>query len=317
MQAMVFTRPGIMEILDVEPPVASKGEVIIDVAACGICGSELHGIDDAGFRKPPLVMGHEFSGFDPDGRAVAINPILSCGSCDLCSSGRPEVCRRRAIIGIHRAGAFAEQVAVPHSAVFELPVGLPVTAGALVEPLANALHAWNLGGGRSRSTIGILGAGAIGMATLLVAKQFRASVAISDISSERRSMAERLGADHVVEALEGEFDVTVDAVGTAATREASLTQLGPGGTAVWVGLNEPDPRFDARDLVRFEKRVVGSFAYSPREFAEAIEIATQVAVDWADQYPLSEGVRLFYELKAGSVQVVKALLCPTGTDFER
>lgn len=317
MRAMVFTQPGTMEILDVEPPVANKGEVVITVAACGICGSELHGIDDPGFRKPPLIMGHEFSGTDPAGRGVVVNPILNCGSCDLCSSGRPEVCRQRAIVGVHRAGAFAEQVAVPASAVFELPSALPITAGALVEPLANALHVWNLGGGTRGSKVGVLGAGTIGIATMLVAKHFGASATITDLSPDRLHIAKRLGADRVAEALDGEFDLAVDAVGAAATREASLRHLKPAGTAVWIGLLQPVPQFDALDLVRFEKRIVGSFAYSPSEFGAAIEIAAQVPLDWVEEYALSDGARVFYELKAGRTDLTKALLCPTGAGGRR
>lgn len=317
MQAMVFTRPGTMEVLEVESPVAKEGEVIITVAACGICGSELHGIDDPGFRKPPLVMGHEFSGIDPAGRAVVINPIVSCGSCDLCSRGSPEVCRNRTIIGVHRAGGFAEQVAVPASAVFELPPTLPVTAGALIEPLANALHAWNLSGATSGSTVGVLGAGTIGIATMLVAKHFGASVTITDLAPQRLSVAERLGADHAQGVLDGEFDVTVDAVGTATTREASLVHLRPAGTAVWIGLLEPVPMFDPRDLVRFEKRIVGSFAYAPGEFAASIDIATHVAVDWAEEFPLSDGARVFYELKQGRADLTKVLLCPLRANTRR
>jgi threonine dehydrogenase-like Zn-dependent dehydrogenase len=120
MRAMVYTKPGTLELLDVDEPVTKEGEVIVEVEACGICGSELHGIAQPGFRQPPLIMGHEFSGRDPKGRAVAVNPIISCGKCDLCVSGRNEVCRYRSVVGIHRRGAFAERVGVPESQIYEL-----------------------------------------------------------------------------------------------------------------------------------------------------------------------------------------------------
>src|SRR3954464_15768609 len=166
-RAMVFTKPGVVEMLDVDQPKAGPGEVLVQVAACGICGSELHGISKPGFREPPLVMGHEFSGTTPDGRRVTVNPVVSCGSCDLCRLGREQLCRSRAIIGIHRPGAFTSQVAVPESAAHELPEGLWWEQAALIEPLANAVHAWALAGATTDARVGILGAGTIGVVTQL------------------------------------------------------------------------------------------------------------------------------------------------------
>src|SRR4051812_21062979 len=99
-QALVFTRPGTVEVLDVPEPEAGPGEILVDVAAAGICGSELHGIQTPGFRQPPLVMGHEFSGTAPDGRRVTVNPVVDCTTCDLCRMGLTQLCRTRSIIGI-------------------------------------------------------------------------------------------------------------------------------------------------------------------------------------------------------------------------
>ncbi|MGW2155252.1 alcohol dehydrogenase catalytic domain-containing protein [Nonomuraea sp. NPDC001699] len=146
MRALVFTGPSAVEVQDVPEPAVGPDEVLVHVAASGICGSELHGVRTPGFRVPPLVMGHEFAGLTSDGRSVVVNPILSCGSCDVCRLGRRNVCRRRQIIGVHRPGGFAERVAVPESALVELPQGLGWTAAGIVEPAANAVHAWSLAG---------------------------------------------------------------------------------------------------------------------------------------------------------------------------
>ncbi len=310
MRAMVYTRPGTVEVLDVDEPVARSGEVVIEVAACGICGSELHGISKPGFRQPPLIMGHEFSGRATDGRPVAINPIVSCGQCDLCLSGRNEVCRHRSIVGIHRPGAFAEKVVVPEQLVHELPPSLPIERGALIEPLANALHAWRLAGGDRGARVGVLGAGSIGLVSLLVAKHHGAEVAITDLSPERLAFAKQLGAASTTTALEGEFDLIFDAVGAQATRRASLEHLRPAGTAVWIGLLDPEPAFDALDLIRMEKRVFGSFAYSSDDFKDAVGLAEQVDLAWATSFDLEDGAAIFGELMAGRSDVVKALLRP-------
>ena len=108
MRALVFTAPSVVELQDVDEPLPGDGDVIVDVKASGICGSELHGFRSLGFRKPPLVMGHEIVGADAAGRRVAVNPLLSCGQCDLCSRGLPQVCRERGLLGVHRPGGFAE-----------------------------------------------------------------------------------------------------------------------------------------------------------------------------------------------------------------
>ena len=309
-RAMVYTKPNTLELLDVDEPVTKEGEVIVEVEACGICGSELHGIAKPGFRLPPLIMGHEFSGRDPKGRAVAVNPIVSCGECDLCLSGRDEVCRNRAVIGIHRQGAFAERVAVPERQLYELPESVEIETGALVEPLANGLHAWRLAGAEPGARVGVLGAGTIGLATLLVAKHFGARVSITDLSTERLAFAERLGADVAGPALEGEYDVVIDAVGARLTRRASLERLRPAGTAIWIGLNEPEPEFDALDLIRMEKRIIGSFAYSSQDFGDTVVLAGEVDLHWATSFDLGEGTGIFRELMEGRTDVVKALLRP-------
>jgi threonine dehydrogenase-like Zn-dependent dehydrogenase len=309
-RAMVFTRPGTVELLEVEEPSVGPGEVVVTVVACGICGSELHGISEDGFRRPPLIMGHEFAGRVLDGRSVAVNPIIHCGQCDMCAVGLEELCRKRCIIGVHRPGAFAERVAVPEASVYELPPWLPVARGALAEPLANAVHAWRLSGADNGARVGVIGSGGIGISVLLVAKYRGASVMITDLSSERRSAAERLGADAVGRTLEGEFDAIVDAVGAKATRRASIEHLRPGGTTVWVGLLDNDPGFDARDLVRAGKHVVGSFAYSREEFREAVALTGELDLGWARTFDLDEGPAVFGELMDGRADIVKALLQP-------
>src|SRR5215467_4825095 len=136
-KALVFTAPGTVELLDVPEPEPAPGEVVVEVRAAGICGSELHGARRPGFRQPPLIMGHEFAGIGAGGEAVVVNPILSCGRCPECRRGLRHVCR---------AGGFAERVAVPASALRPLPPGMPWEAAALIEPAANAVHAWNQAG---------------------------------------------------------------------------------------------------------------------------------------------------------------------------
>ncbi|MBN6054120.1 alcohol dehydrogenase catalytic domain-containing protein, partial [Nonomuraea sp. RK-328] len=311
MRAVVFTAPGVVEMRDVPEPVPGPGEVLVHVAASGICGSELHGVRTPGFRVPPLVMGHEFAGSTDDGRRVVVNPILSCGRCDLCAAGLRNVCRERRIVGVHTPGAFAERVAVPAEALVPVPDALGWTAAGIVEPAANAVHAWELAGAPAGARVGVIGAGAIGLACLLVAVSGGAArVEVADRSEERLAAAARLGADAAVTGLSGEYDVIFDAVGAAVTHEQSLALLRPGGVAVWLGLADSDAGFDAAALVRGEKRVLGSFAYRDADFAAAVDLVGRWDLSWVDTFPLDEGAEVFTALMNGRATPVKALLAP-------
>jgi threonine dehydrogenase-like Zn-dependent dehydrogenase len=311
MRALVYTRPNTVELLEIDQPVAGAAEVLVRVDAAGICGSELHGISDTSFRRPPLVMGHEFSGTTLDGRRVVANPLLSCGDCDQCERGCEHLCRSRAILGIHRPGAFAEWIAVPERALHELPAAMSFETAALIEPLANGVHAVNLSNGEPDARIAIFGAGTIGLVALLAARRRSDRVAVCDLSPERLAVAERLGAGTTTTALDGEFDVVIDAVGAASTHRASIEHLRPGGTTVWIGLLSRDADIDAQALVRDEKHVVGSYCYTTADFAEAVALASEIDLGWTTSFDLDDGVTIFNELMHGRHDVVKAVLRPT------
>jgi threonine dehydrogenase-like Zn-dependent dehydrogenase len=322
-KALVFTAPGQVELLDVPEPDPAPGEALVEVRAAGICGSELHGARRPGFRQPPLIMGHEFAGTGAGGEAVVVNPILSCGRCAECRRGLRHVCREREIIGVHRAGGFAERVAVPASALRPLPPGLPWEAAALIEPAANAVHAWNQAGralgasgalgadGARGARVAVIGCGAIGLLCAATALSGGAGrVEVTDLSPARLAAAQRLGAQVAGPGLSGEYDVVIDAVGSAATRAASVAHQRPGGVAVWLGLAEEEAGFDANALIRSEKRVLGSFAYRDEEFAQATARIGDWDLTWAAGYPLAAAAGVFTDLMNGGLHPLKALLLP-------
>lgn len=308
MKALVFTEPGVVELQDVPEPEGGPGETIITVMASAICGSELHGFRSTGFRVPPLIMGHEFAGLTPGGRRVVINPLLTCGTCDSCLRGAPQVCRNRGLIGINRAGGFAERVAVPDANLYDLPDAIDWSTASIIEPLANAVHANGLmGDGVTR--VGVIGAGPIGLACGLVAAHDGRKVMIADTSPERRSTAESLGL-HSAETLDGEFDAIIDAVGIPESRQTSVSSIRPGGTAVWIGLAVDGVELSGNSLVREEKRVTGSFAYTPDEFRAAIGLAAVVDLSWTTDVPLSGSAEVFLALAGGERSMVKAVIVP-------
>ncbi len=316
MQAVVYTAPLTLECRDIAEPEPAPGEVLVDVRAVGICGSELEGFrSQSPFRVPPLVMGHEIAGVRTDtGAPVAVNPLISCHRCDLCLRGQANLCRSRALLGVHRPGGFAARVAVPEHALHPLPDGMSFERAALAEPLANAVHAIRLAQQLDPQprTVGVIGAGMLGLALGIVARRIGADVSICDLSEERLATAERAGL-HAVGALDGEFDLVVDAVGSAATRQAGMTVLRPGGTAVWLGLHGPEAGIDALALTRFEQRVLGTFAYVDRDFRAGLALAAEIDVDgWVALRPLAEGVETFLGLLDGPSAATKTVLIPTG-----
>jgi threonine dehydrogenase-like Zn-dependent dehydrogenase len=310
-KALVFTGPGTVELCEVPEPQVADGEILVHVRSAGICGSELHGVRHPGFRVPPLIMGHEFTGVSDAGDPVVINPLLSCSECDMCARGQPQLCRRRALIGVHRSGGFAERVAVPASALRPLPTGLSWDTAALIEPAANAVHAWRLAGGAAGMRVAVLGCGAIGLFCMLTALAAgAASVDVTDLSDARREQALRVGATAASDAPAGEYDIVVDAVGAAATHAQSVQHQRPGGAAVWLGLADQTPGFDASALVREQKRILGSFAYDDDDFGQAAEMLVDWDVSWAAAYPLTAGAEIFTQLMNGGSHPVKAFLQP-------
>ena len=310
MQALVFTAAARVELRTEPDPSPADGETLVRVRASAICGSELHGFRAVGFRRPPMIMGHEFAGLTPDGVRVVVNPLLSCGSCPRCHAGNPQLCATRALIGVNRNGGFAEQVVVPTASVHPVPDNVSWPAATLIEPLANAVHALTVMPGIP-DQLAVIGAGPIGLVCALAARNAGAEVVLAETSPGRRQVAEKLGFQAVERLAEGqEFDVVIDAVGAPATRSASTGHLSAGGTAVWLGLASNDASLAGADIVRSEKRIVGSFAYRPAEFRTATALASTLDLSWTTQVPLSAAEETFYALAEGRSDIVKAVLVP-------
>jgi threonine dehydrogenase-like Zn-dependent dehydrogenase len=311
MQALVFSAAGRVELRDEPEPTPAADQVVVDVRASGICGSELHGFHTTTFRTPPLIMGHEFAGRDPSGTRVVVNPLVTCGQCASCVQGRPQLCRSRTLLGVNRPGGFAERVAVPVGSVHALPDSVGWAAATLIEPLANAVHAWTHVA-TLPSRVAILGAGPIGLVCALVAQARGIDVTVYETAPRRRLVAEKLGlAAHEALAPDDEYEVILDAVGHAVTRAASTRHCAPGGTAIWVGLASEGAEFGGNALVRAEKRIAGSFAYNSDDFTTAIALAGSLDLSWTTDVPLAEGEETFYALAEGRSDIVKAVLIPS------
>lgn len=225
----------------VDLPAPSGEGVIVKVAASGICGSDLHLVD--GPFEISATLGHEVSGFLPDGRAVAIEPVAPCGHCDCCSRGDYNLCRLGPgmIYGTGMDGGMAEQIIVPERAIVPLPSGLQARDACLIEPLAVAIHGLRLAGFNAGQRVAVVGGGSIGQCALAATAAAGANTQLIARHDVQLLAGQRLGATSDSKAPEGEFDLVVDAAGTKSALETCLQLCKPGGTLLllatyWGGL---------------------------------------------------------------------------------
>ena len=331
-------------ITDMPRPVPGPGELLIRIAACGICGSDVHGYDgSSGRRIPPLVMGHEAAGtvaeigegvrqFSPGDR-VTFDSTVYCGECEYCRSGDVNLCDNRQVVGVscgdyRRHGAFAEYVVVPERIVYRLPDELGFTEAAMLEAVSVALHAVHeaeLDGGE---TALVIGSGMIGLLTLQAARAGRCSkVFIVDIDSSRLGLAREMGADealHVsgsdlaagIQRLTGGkgVDVVFEAVGRNETVAGAIDSVRKGGTVVLIGNITPEVKLPLQKVVSRQIRLKGTAA-SSGEYPEAIELmrtgAIRVGPLITAVAPLEDGPQWFERLHRGEPNLMKVVLTPS------
>jgi L-iditol 2-dehydrogenase len=269
MKALLLTEYSHFELVDLPRPVPGADEVLIEVAACGICGSDVHGYDGAsGRRIPPVVMGHEaagtivsigsdVSGFQAADR-VTFDSTVYCGHCHFCLAGQVNLCDDRQVIGVfcgeyRRSGAFAEYLVVPERILYRLPADFEFAEAAMLEAVAVALHAIAISPVSAGQAVLVIGAGMIGLLLLQGARAAGAAqVYVSDIDESRLQLARELRASETlclsgdelttrVQQLTGGrgVDVVLEAVGRSETIAAGLDCIRKGGTVTLVGNISP------------------------------------------------------------------------------
>lgn len=327
MQALVYTGANRLEMQEVAVPRPGPGELLVEVGAVGICGSDMHafhGHDER--RPPPLILGHEAAGRIAEGprvgARVTINPLVVDPDCPQAQAGRPHLSPTRQIISMPpRPGAFAQFVTIPERNALPVPEGMTLATAALTEPLAVAWHAVRLGAGRlgveaRGASVAVLGGGAIGLAAALAARHLIAgSVTIVETNTRRREVAQGQGFDAIGpdDAQGAQVDLVIDAVGAAATRALASGSVRPGGVIVHVGLLPGDTGLDIRRITLQEITVTGSYCYTPDDFADtlaAMAAGGLGALDWFEQRPLASGAEAFRALDAGEIAAPKIVLAP-------
>jgi L-iditol 2-dehydrogenase len=343
MKALLLSKYNQLDIADLPAPVPGPDEILVRVAACGICGSDVHGYDGtSGRRIPPIVMGHEAAGvvsaagsgvtkFKPGDR-VTFDSTVYCGQCEFCLQGEINLCNNRQVVGVscgdyRRAGAFAEYVVVPQRITYHLPEGLEFQEAAMLEAVSVALHAVRISEMKGGETALVIGAGMIGLLTLQAAKAAGASqVLIADIDRTRLERAETLGADATLLFSGNELvqeilrrtggrgvDLVLEAVGRDETISASIASVRKGGTVTLIGNISPQVKIPLQVVVSRQIRLQGSCA-SSGEYPEAMELLANGKIKVKPLItavaPLSDGPQWFARLHAGEPNLMKVVLDP-------
>ena len=256
MRAAVMHAPGDIRVEDVPRPVAGPDDVLVKVAACGVCGSDIPRMLTKGAHRMPIICGHEFSGHIVElganvegfgeGELVAVAPLIPCRVCDQCLTGNFSRCRDYDYFGSRRDGAYTEFVAVPRGNLLKAPPGIDPRAAAMTDPASIALHAvW-----KAPLTVGqvggVVGCGPIGLFAIQWMRMMGASAVVAvDISEEKLAQAREAGATHTFLSHDPvpdvpPCDVVVEAAGHPATVNLAVRLAGPGGHVVFIGIPTQD-----------------------------------------------------------------------------
>lgn len=343
MKALVLTAYHRLELLEVPEPPIGPEDVLVRVEYCGICGSDVHGLDGStGRRRPPLIMGHEASGriaqLGPAvegyqvGQPVTFDSTIWCGQCLPCRKGLWNLCDQRRVLGVsceeyRQDGAFAEYVAVPQRILYPLPEGVSFAQAALAEPLAVAIHAIRQIPIDIGDTAVVVGAGMIGLLAIQVLRLVGCSrIWAVDVDPLRLELAGQLGAQEAFPAdrldLLAELrhrtqgrgaDVVVEAVGLPATVALAVQMVRKGGAVSLVGNLSAQVQLPLQRVVTGQIRLQGSCA-SCGEYPAGLQMLAQrqIQVDplISAIAPLEEGPKWFDRLYRREPGLLKVLLQP-------
>lgn len=325
MKALIYTAPHRLEFTETAEPIANAGEIMVKVDSVGICGSDMHAFLGHDDRRPaPLILGHEVAGMTEHGQRVTINPLVTCGGCQFCTSGQDNLCQHRQIISMPpREGGFAERLAMPAANLTSVPDHVPLNKAALTEPLACGWHAVRLGKTALRchpdkARLLIIGGGAIGVGAALCSRaQGFNDITLVEPNPIRAEYLAKvdgfniLHPDNVYDM--ADFDLLIDGVGFESTRALASASARPGGVILHIGLGSAGGGIDVRRLTLQEITFIGTYTYTEEDFnntAEALFDGRLGNLDWLEERPLAEGQNAFIDIKEGQTAAPKIILKP-------
>lgn len=340
MKALALTATLQMGIVSIPRPDERAGAVVVRVAYCGICGSDLTRYFEGAVRAFPQVLGHEISGtIDTVGAGVVglapgmhvvVAPLVPCGRCIKCGAGRPALCSNYSFLGSREQGGLAEYVSVPAENITVLPETVPLRQAALVEPLTIAIHGVDRAEVGHNDTVAVFGAGVIGLLSIVALRRRGAGRIIAvDTQPRKLELAREFGADETILADDDNVDycfsnrelptICIETAGSSITRLQAVQYCARGGQVVFVGTSQRDVVFSSdvfEKVLRGELRITGSWmSYSSPfpggEWAEAVDMIASGSFDAgklvADTYVLDDVAKPFTDLQNAQGSLLKQL----------
>lgn len=301
MRAAVFYEPHEpLRLENVPEPELEAGEILVKVAACGLCHTDLHYIDHGTptVKKPPLILGHEATGtvaqLGPEvsnvreGERVLLPAILTCGYCAACRAGRENICQHMRMFGNDVDGAYAEYVKAPAKDVFILPAGIPLIEGCIIaDAVTTPYHAVkNRAEVRPGDSVVVFGCGGVGLNVVQFANLAGGRVIAVDISDEKLAWARQLGASETLNPRQGEVaravrkmtgggaDIAIEAIGNPLTIQEAFGTLHPGGRLVVVGYSDGEVTLSAGRIMYREMEIRGSLGCRPVDYPRVLEMVS-------------------------------------------
>ena len=342
MKALLLKQYKDLEVVDMPTPEVGPQDLLVQVKACGICGSDVHGYDGStGRRVPPLVMGHEAAGvvaavggevqgYQPGDR-VTFDSTVSCGHCFFCSRGQINLCDNRQVLGVscaefRRNGAFAEFVLVPQNIAYKLPDALAFEHAALIEAVSIAVHAANITPVQLGDTAVVVGSGMIGLLAVQAIRLAGCRVIAVDLDDAKLALAKELGAEEVInpktanvaariaELTSGRgAAVALEAVGASSPIKTAIESVRKGGTVTLIGNISPNVEIPLQMVVSRQIRLQGSCA-SNGEYPECIALLASGAIRVdriiSAKAPLEDGPSWFERLYNHEPNLMKVVLQP-------
>jgi L-iditol 2-dehydrogenase len=326
MRAAKLYAPGDMRLVEIDKPVPGPGEALIQIREVGICASDVHWYNDGrigdAVLTDPLVLGHEFGGVIIEvgsgvsnvkpGDRVAVEPSIPCYKCDMCLQGRFNICRHVKFCGTAPTnGALCDYLAWPAQLAVPVPDSVSMGEAAMLEPLAIGLHAANLAGNMQGKTVGILGAGAVGLSILQAVKISGCEAVFStDLIPMRIDLARKLGADRVFDARDSDvvqavkdatggrgLDIVFEATGMNDAVRQATEMVCPGGLAVIGGIPDDDIMSVSASVVRRKELTIQLLRRSNETLHRAIQLLGDGKLDAASlishHFPLESVVEAF------------------------
>ncbi|MFD7877102.1 zinc-dependent alcohol dehydrogenase family protein [Streptomyces sp. NPDC059766] len=328
MKAAVISSPGQIGVETVDDPTPGPCQVVIEVAACGLCGTDLHILQGEFAPTLPIVPGHEFAGEIVAlgsgvgglevGDRVAVDPSLYCHECHYCRIGRGNMCERWNAIGVSVPGGAAEYTVAPAANCVKLPDHVRTEDAALIEPLSCAVRGYDILRSTLASNVLIYGSGTMGLMMLELAKRTgAATVDVVDINEDRLSTARTLGCSNAVTTADTierprGWDVVIDATGNAKAIQDALGRVGKGGTYLQFGVSDYATRvtIDPYRIYNQEITITGSMAVL-HSYERAAELFAAGVLDpdlfISDRLPLDDYAAALQQFQAGKGRKIQVL----------